>query len=399
MKKKNDKDVLTFQKNNFDFTLEIAKDLIKIQSFLEGKMERNVIQYIENRIKKYHISYNILTLGETGETPIGIVVSIGEGKHSLILHSHIDTVPPGDQDKWNQDPFQPYCSSGKLYGLGACDDKGSLSAMISAFESLIPISSKFNGKLILMAMGGEERGGIGTQVAMKKGYRAEAAILGEPTNLEPKFAHKGVLRVEISVKGVSAHASNPNEGENAILYMAELIRELEKLSLIVEKEYDSYTGHSSMAITTIQGGTALNMIPDTCSISIDRRMVPGQEEGPILEQIEGVLQNFKKLNPKVEIEMKRIRCTRPAKTEISEELSQLVLKVVNEEFQRKIEPEGFPACCDMTFLRNEGNMPVVIIGPGDIGMAHKKNEYIDIKSLGKAYHIYKKIALKWLLRD
>ena len=202
---------------------------------------------------------------------------------------------------------------------------------------------------------------------MQKGYRAEAAVLGEPTNLEPKFAHKGVLRVEITIKGSAAHASTPREGVvNAILYMSKLIHKLDKLAMVVEKEYESYTGHASIAITTIKGGTALNMIPDTCSISIDRRMVPGQKEESVMEQIEQILKEFKLTNPKIDVRMKRIRCTRPAITEATKPISELVLKIANEELQRKINPAAFQACCDMTFLMSEGNIPVVIIGPGDI---------------------------------
>lgn len=392
---KNKNDISLQREIDPEDPLKITKDLIKIESYLEGEMEKNAVEYIENRIKKYHIDYDILIYNGN---KIGIVASIGKGKHSLILHSHLDTVPPADREHWTYDPFEPYCSPDKLYGLGACDDKGSLAAMLATFESLIPIASSLNGELILMAVGGEERGGVGTQIAIQKGYKAEAAILGEPTNLKPKFAHKGVLRVEITTKGSAAHASTPRDGVNAILYMSKLIPNLNKLALVVEKECEPFTGHASMAVTTIKGGTALNMIPDTCSISIDRRMIPGQKEEAVMEQIEQILKEFKSTNPRIDVGMKKIRCTRPAITESSELISELVLKIASEELQMKINPAGFQACCDMTFLRNEGNMPVVIIGPGDIGMAHKKNEYVNIESLYKAYRIYRNITIEWLSR-
>jgi len=375
--------------------LEIAKDLISIPSYKEGEMETKAIEYIENRFKKCRLDYDIFSCNGN---KIGIVASIGEGKHSLILHSHLDTVPPADSKNWEYDPFLPYCLGDKLYGLGACDDKGSLASMLATFESLIPIISKLNGKLILMAVGGEERGGLGTQAAIEKGYKAEAVVLGEPTSLEPKFAHKGVLRLEITTKGISAHASTPREGINAITYMSKLIPKLDELALTIEKENEIYTGNASMAITTIKGGTALNMIPDTCSISIDRRMVPGQTEEEVAKKIEQVLDKYKLENPIINIEMKKIRCTRPAVTELSEPIAKLALKVVGEELGKEIAPAGFKACCDMTFLRNKGNMPVVILGPGNINMAHKMNEYIEIESLYKASVIYGKIAIEWLSR-
>jgi len=96
--------------------------------------------------------------------------------------------------------------------------------------------------------------------------------------------------------------------------------------------------------------------------------------------------------------MKKIRCTRPAIIELSETIAKLVFRVVGEELGKKIIPAGFKACCDMTFLRNEGNMPVVIVGSGCAGIAHKKNKYIDIESLYKAYRIFRNIFIEWLYR-
>jgi acetylornithine deacetylase/succinyl-diaminopimelate desuccinylase family protein len=380
---------------NPELPLQITKDLISIPSYQEGEMETKAIEYIANRFKKYRLDYDIFSWNGN---KIGIIASIGEGKHSLILHSHLDTVPPADSKNWKHDPFLPYCSNNKLYGLGACDDKGSLASMLATFESFIPVASKLNGKLILMAVGGEERGGLGTQVAIKKGYKAEAVLLGEPTSLEPKFVHKGVLRLEITTKGSAAHASTPREGINAIFYMSKLISRLDELALVIEKENDPYTGNSSMAITTIKGGTASNMIPDTCSISIDRRLIPGQTEEMVVKEIEQVLKEYKLENRRIGIDMKKVSCVKSAMTELSEPITKLALEVASEELGKSLIPTGFKACCDMTFLRNEGNMPVVILGPGDIGMAHKMNEYIDIESLYKASRIYGKIAIEWLSR-
>lgn len=380
---------------NPELPLQITKDLISIPSYQEGEMETKAIEYIANRFKKYRLDYDIFSWNGN---KIGIVASTGEGKHSLILHSHLDTVPPADSKNWKHDPFLPYCSDNKLYGLGACDDKGSLASMLATFESFIPVASKLNGKLILMAVGGEERGGLGTQVAIKKGYKAEAVLLGEPTSLEPKFVHKGVLRLEITTKGSAAHASTPREGINAIFYMSKLISRLDELALVIEKENDPYTGNASMAITTIKGGTAVNMIPDTCSISIDRRMIPGQTEEMVVKEIEQVLKEYKLENRRISIDIKKVYCIKPAMTELSTPIANLALEVASEELRKNLIPTGFKACCDMTFLRNEGNMPVVILGPGDIGMAHKMNEYIDIESLYKASRIYGKIAIEWLSR-
>ncbi len=375
--------------------INTLQDLIKIKTYQEGGMEQDGVEYLEKRLKKMQVEYDLLYYKNH---KIGIVASIGTGENSLILHSHLDTVPPADENNWTKNPFQPSIKTKKIFGLGACDDKGSLAAMLVTFESLIPVIEDLNGRLLLMVVGGEERGGIGSQIAMQKGYKAEAAVLGEPTNLEPKFAHKGVIRLEITIKGNAAHASSPRKGVNSISYMAKLIPLLDKLSLTVEKETEPYTGHASMAITTINGGTAVNVIPDQCVVSIDRRIIPGQQEEYIISQIKKVLQEFQDKNPTVKVFLKKIRSTQPAFTEPDELIGKVSLKVASEELQKTIQPAGFTACCDMTFLRNEGNMPVVIIGPGDIKQAHQKDEFVEIESLLSAYRIYKNIALQWLTR-
>jgi len=127
-------------------------------------------------------------------------------------------------------------------------------------------------------------------------------------------------------------------------------------------------------------------------------MFPGQTKERVIKKIEQVLKEYKLENPRINIEMKKIRFTKPAIIELSEPITKLVLRVVGEELEKKIISTGFKACCDMTFLRNEGNMPVVILGPGNIDMAHKMNEYIEIESLHKASSIYRKIAIEWLSR-
>ena len=371
--------------------LSITEELIRIPSYQAGEMEANLIAYIKGRFEKRDIPYRVI---QRDGVDIGIIGKIGEGPRSLMFHSHIDTVPPANIEQWDNDPFTPVQSGGKLYGLGACDDKGSLGAMLAAFETLAERRSELGGTLIMAAVGAEERGGLGTQTLVAEEERAEAVVLGEPTMAEPKIGHKGVLRLEIITNGVSAHASTPKEGVNAISHMAALIPGLDELAEKVALKTEQYTGQASMAVTTIQGGTALNVIPSSCSISIDRRLVPGEGEHEATEAVHRVIRECKKRIPELNTEVKRVRCVPAALTEPESPIVSMALEIAGDELEKRLGPAGFSACCDMAYLKQAG-MPVVILGPGDVGMAHKMNEYVDIASLSAAANIYARIASRW----
>jgi acetylornithine deacetylase/succinyl-diaminopimelate desuccinylase family protein len=324
---------------------------------------------------------------------MNVVAVIGEGPRSLMFNAHIDTVPPGNRDEWITDPYQAIERNGYLFGRGTVDDKGCLAAMMAAFESLAN-EKALAGRVILAAVGAEERGGLGTKLLVQQGPAADAAIVGEATGLRPLVAHKGCLRLWVTVFGVAAHASRPDLGINSILGVAPVITALDGLAHEVAQRRDPLTGTASLVLTTLHGGTALNMVPDRCVLSIDRRLVPQETLEDALAEIDRTLARVRDEHG-VRCERQVHRFIPPSRTS-SEEFVALVRRHAEAVTGSEQEPGGLYATCDMSFLANDGGIPTLILGPGDVEEAHQYNEKLDVAQLRQAETIYRRIALDWL---
>ncbi|MEM4091249.1 MAG: M20/M25/M40 family metallo-hydrolase [Thermoplasmatales archaeon] len=161
------------------------------------------------------------------------VVGILEGEKyglTLMLNGHLDTVPIGDRSSWSVDPFGGEIIDGKIYGRGATDMKGGVAAMISASHAVIKSVLNLRGKLLLTFVADEEGRGMGIQDLLHNGYRFDFAVIGEPTGLKVRTAHRGVANIKIVSKGKVYHASTPQKGHNAIYDMSRVCLVLEELT-------------------------------------------------------------------------------------------------------------------------------------------------------------------------
>lgn len=368
----------------------ILKDLIRIRSC--DNDETAIVAFLERRLSEKGVSCTVL---HKDGRPLTLIAQVGQGERSLMFNAHTDTVALGDLKNWDSDPLEPVERAGRIYGRGACDDKGSLAAMLVAFEALLHDTSwQSRGKLILTAVGGEERGGVGTQLVIERGIRADAAVIGECTDLQPVIAHKGALRIEVITQGALAHASEPEQGVNAIDAMAPLIMRLKKLSKEIEKRVDPLCSHATLSVTTIRGGVALNVIPDECVISIDRRLIPSETEQAAWEEIEADLADEAACHG-IRFRLNRVRCLLPAKVQEDEDIVRVCTEALESRIGLAPCPTGFRASCDMTFLVNSAHIPTVVLGPGPLAMAHKANEWIDVEQLETAALVYEDIARRW----
>ncbi|GAG37505.1 unnamed protein product, partial [marine sediment metagenome] len=233
-------------------------------------------------------------------------------------------VDPGDPSEWRYD--QGEIAGERLHGRGAADAKGPLSAMVAAFEGLVSSGMPLSGKLILMAVGREEEDGLGTYEEIRAGTRAEAAIVGEPTQLSICRAHKGVLRYDIRTSGRAAHASRPDEGINAIAKTGRVILTMDRLARRVSRIRNPLLGRASMAMTLIAGGVADNVIPPQCRLTLDRRFLPEERTEDIQGQIESALQELRKEDEEIQLELLESHRANAAITPEEAEIVQTALK-------------------------------------------------------------------------
>lgn len=365
-------------------------DLVAIPSY--GGQEGAIIQYLVERFSRQDIPYRV---SELDGKPINVVAEIGQGPRAIILNSHVDTVPPGDPALWQTDPLTPVEKDGRIYGRGAEDAKGCLAAMIVAVEALAARRDRLSVRVILMAVGAEERGGLGTKLEIANGIRADAALVGESTLLVPKLAHKGVLRLEVEVKGKAAHASDPEAGVNAVVAMAPIVEALDRLAADVRQREDRYTGRASLVISTIAGGVALNVIPASCVISIDRRVLPSETEAQAAEEIVHTVTAALPTGMGAAVEVRTVRFVAPSATAADAAIVRAAEEASSRLLGRPVRADGFTATCDMTYLVNGGGISTVILGPDSIDVAHQVNECVSIDQMAQAVALYLEVLRVW----
>lgn len=368
---------------------QLLSDMVGMPSY---DSERDIVEYIIRRFDKINVKYEITEVAPGRQN---LIARIGTGNPILILNSHMDTVPPGDLNNWKNSPFELTRSGDQLIGLGACDAKGSLASMLTAFEVLAKNVSPLNGQLILQAVCCEETFARGTLAEVDRGITADAAIIGEPNQLIPMIGHKGGMRLAITVHGKAAHGSCPQEGINSVSKAAVIIQMLDVLAEEIFQRSTPLFGNASLAVTKVNGGEAVNVIPDSCTIVLDRRLIPGETVDGSISEISAVIDRAKESDPDLDVSVEKIIGIEPCKIGYEEPIIGVVQKSVVQVKNRKVEISGFLACCDMWCLVEGANIPTMILGPGETSIAHKANESIPVSDLYEAAKIYTAIAMNW----
>jgi acetylornithine deacetylase/succinyl-diaminopimelate desuccinylase family protein len=364
----------------------LLQDLVRIPSH---ESEAAVVDLLCRRFREKGIPHETRVVGPRGPGRANFIASWGRGPRSLILNSHMDTVAPGEPGGWTSPPFGAEVRGGLLYGRGSADAKGPLAAMIVAFESIVGSHPDLAGKLILTAVSYEEESGLGTAAEVEAGTRADAAVVGEPTDLRVCTAHKGVLRLRVTARGKAAHASEPWEGANAISRMAPVIAGLDDLASRLGARRDPLLGPATLVVTMIEGGIGRNVVPPSCSLLVDRRLLPGESASQARAEVQAVTEP---LGCGVEqFSLAEASSTAP-QSPIVERALEARTAVIGEASMA----EGFGACCDMWHLANRGAIPTVIFGPGSLSQAHKTDEHVAVADVERAVAVYRRLALDWL---
>jgi acetylornithine deacetylase/succinyl-diaminopimelate desuccinylase-like protein len=270
--------------------------------------------------------------------------------------------------------------------------------MVAAFEALVRSGHQTNGVLTLTSVACEETRGHGTKAVVESGLKAEAAVIGEPTGLEVHIAHKGVVRLEIRTTGRSAHASRPEEGANAVTAMADVVRQLARLSARVSRLKNPLLGHASLTVTKIDGGEAENVVPERCRVGVDRRLLPGEDLDRVVEQIWQVARAACRRHAGVTVETVATHGMASPETAPDHPIVTHALKCREAVTGHPSVPAGFPACCDMVYLSSRG-IPTVILGPGELAQAHVADEHVNFGQVAQAAEIYALLAVDWLDRE
>jgi len=292
----------------------------------------------------------------------------GKVRQRILLAPHLDTVNATDEQ------FTPAKRNGRLFGRGACDTKGPAAAMFAALCEVAQSRQRpAETEIIFAGLADEEHGQAGSRALVASGLRADLAIVGEPTRLEVVTAHKGTLWLELETRGKSAHGSCPELGRNAVHTMARIVDLLQTAyAAELRRRRHWLLGCATVSVGAICGGTQANIVPDHCSILIDRRTLPGETETGVRRELLGVLR--RKHLPAAFVK-KRLPACLPLETDPN---LPLVARLLASMGQRR--PAGVRYFCDASVL-GHGGIPSVVFGPGDIAQAHTADEWISLAAL------------------
>lgn len=326
------------------------------------------------------------------------------GGRSLIMNGHIDTMPFTNLDEWITHPTQPLERDGKLYGRGACDMKGGLAAAVCAMELIKEQGIKLKGDVILQSVVDEEGGGNGTVACIQRGYKADAAIIMEPTELEIMPAHMGWLFYKMSIEGKALHSAMKWKGVNAIEKMMKFMAALQEL----ERNWCMNKRSCMLPPPTInfgiiEGGIAGSVVADECMLDFGLHYLPsdggadglGKDvEREVFETLDLVAAGDKWLSQhpyKINLYQNgsgyEIPRDHPLIAILEQNHSELCggAAVVR----------GCEYGSDARLLTNYANTPTVLYGPGCIQQAHSVNEYIDIEEYYRSIEVYVKTIMDW----
>ncbi len=313
-------------------------------------------------------------------------------KTTLLFDAHQDTVPV---DGMTIAPFVPIERDGRIYGRGACDVKGGMAAMLTAFARLVRERPPNAANVVMSCTCDEESTVMGIHDLAKlwsdparKGslleIRPDAAVVAEPTELDVVVAHKGATRWKLRTRGVACHSSNPTDGINAIYRMGCVLACLEEFAQALPTRVPPHPlcGPPTFSVGRIEGGISVNTVPDECTIEIDRRTIPGETTDVVAE-----LTDF--LRPRLDFEVEMLPpWTRAPALPNSDNLAYAdrLLRIVRD-VRGRGEKVGVPYGTHASRLAAVG-LPSVVFGPGSIAQAHTKDEWIAVGELDAAAEIY-----------
>jgi len=272
-----------------DPAIRLLRELVAVNSvnptLVRGAPgEQDIADLIAAEMRRGGLDVSIETVTHGRPNVVGVLEAGARGR-TLMFCGHTDTVGVTGMI----DPFTPVERDGRLYGRGAQDMKGGVAAMISAATSIAQRGDLASGRLVVACVVDEEHSSIGAD-ALVKSWRADGAIVTEPTDLQIAVGHKGFAWVNIVVEGKAAHGSRPADGQDAILRLGRVLVRLEALDRALQaRPPHPLVGTGSLHASIIDGGHELSSYPDRASLQMERRTLPSEDEATALHEVQQIL--------------------------------------------------------------------------------------------------------------
>lgn len=317
---------------------------------------------------------------------IGVLEGDADGP-SLMLCGHTDTVGVDGMAA----PFSPVVRDGRLYGRGSQDMKSGVAAMVDAAR-LVRDRRPSRGRLIIAAVIDEEFASLGADELVRE-WKADAAIVTEPTDLQIGTGHKGFAWFEIETVGRAAHGSRPKDGRDAIFRMGRVLARLEKL----DRELQNRPPHPVMGVASlhasiIDGGREWSSYPDRCMLQMERRTVVGESASTAEAEIQSILSSLHDDDPEFEATLRLVFARPPYETPAGHALGKLLQRCA---MSRGVQARemGMSFWTDAAVL-GEAGIPTVLFGPGGAGL-HTREEYVYVDQVIACRDVLADVAVAW----
>lgn len=360
-----------------DQTIALIQDLISIPSESSGqtKTDRNgpelaLVAHLAELCASLDIAHEIQEV-QPGR-PNFIARFPNPGMPKLLIVAHLDTVSATGMDE----PFTAQIHEERIWGRGACDDKGPLA---TALSTLIQLRGQQDKWLFDVTFAGtiDEECSLRGAAALREAVGSwDLCLCLEPTSLKIVNGHKGVYRCKVTSHGKSVHSSAPELGKNAILGMVEIIDDLQLFACRLSRRKNPEFGRASLAVTQITGGVSVNIIPDRCEISVDVRLLPEHQPQKISRDIQRVVGNRGTVEDLFSARGMKTEMNNPWIKKFQEALGEAGLSV-------EATIAGYATDC--AELQDSG--PCIIWGPGHINQAHQMDEHIEISQVSMASQV------------
>jgi len=356
----------------------VLSDLVKIESInpelvARGSGEAAIARYVADFLRRAGLKARVQKLGRNRANVVGVLRGRGGGQ-TLMLNGHLDTVGVAGMEN----PFSARVEAGRLYGRGAQDMKGGIAAALLA-SSILAGETRLRGDLVVAAVADEEYKSIGTRALLDE-IKTDAAIVMEPTGLEIATAHKGFAWATVETLGKAAHGSRPQDGVDAIAMMGRVLGGIESLQAKLEgAPAHPLLGSGSVHASIISGGQELSSYPSDCRLSVERRLLPGEDASTFERELGEIVSHLgredRKFRARTTMGYSALALETARECPIAQTLLGCARKVVGR-------PAKFGAQSFWTdaALLNDSGIASVLFGPGGAGL-HSPVEYVRLEDV------------------
>ncbi len=376
---------------------KLASDMIKIPSysFME-KQEKEIAEYIYSVFQQEGIESQLVEIKPGRYNVYGRIAGSGKGR-SLMLSGHIDTVPAYDME----DAFSGRIADGKVYGRGACDMKGPVAAMMAALIAFHRAEIALPGDIVFAGLADEEEQGRGVEYLVSNGPVCDGTIMGEPTDMKIAIGHKGLEWIDVKVKGHKVHGGDKEHGINAIEMAARFINRIyeEYVPLLNTRAYP-VLGAPTINIGRIEGGDQPSTVAGECLVKLDRRCVPTETIAQVYEELNQICDRLHQEDPRFQAEVRDVFAGENLLPHVPfciEQDDPLVTSVQSamEQTRWNGEVTAFPAWSDAGAISSVTDSKCIVMGPGDLSVAHSIHEYIKVEDIETAALVYGLTAIDY----